>query len=115
MVTPSLVIIGEPNFLSRTTLRPFGPSVTLTESASLLTPRSSARRASVLKARVLAAMDILPELLRCAGLLNGGCGATADPTSPAAGPTQSAPAPRATGAESEERTTCRERRGRHAR
>src|SRR5438105_3815064 len=29
-VTPSLVIVGEPNFLSRITLRPFGPRVTLT-------------------------------------------------------------------------------------
>src|SRR6266851_669494 len=38
-VTPSLVIRGEPNFLSRTTLRPLGPSVTLTASARRLTPR----------------------------------------------------------------------------
>src|SRR6266702_2688977 len=38
-VTPSLVIKGEPNFLSRTTLRPLGPSVTLTASARRLTPR----------------------------------------------------------------------------
>src|SRR5262245_45758570 len=37
-VTPSLVIVGEPNFLSRTTLRPLGPRVTFTASASLLTP-----------------------------------------------------------------------------
>src|SRR5215831_580764 len=37
-VTPSLVIVGDPNFLSRTTLRPFGPSVTFTASASWLTP-----------------------------------------------------------------------------
>src|SRR5215207_4362207 len=44
--TPSFVIVGAPNFLSRTTLRPRGPSVTLTVSASLLTPASSARRAS---------------------------------------------------------------------
>src|SRR3954463_13663696 len=43
-VTPSLVIVGEPNFLSRTTLRPFGPRVTLTASASWLTPRSTAWR-----------------------------------------------------------------------
>jgi hypothetical protein len=33
-VTPSLVMVGEPNFLSRTTLRPFGPRVTFTASAS---------------------------------------------------------------------------------
>src|SRR3954454_123889 len=57
MVTPSLVMVGEPYFLPRTTLRPLGPSVTLTESASLLTPRSRARRASMSNARVLAAMS----------------------------------------------------------
>src|SRR2546423_5388994 len=45
MVTPSLVMVGAPNFLSRTTLRPLGPNVTFTASASLLTPASSARRA----------------------------------------------------------------------
>src|SRR5207247_6933595 len=43
-VTPSFVIVGDPNFLSRTTLRPLGPSVTLTASASWLTPRSTAWR-----------------------------------------------------------------------
>src|SRR6478672_4095454 len=43
-VTPSLVMVGEPNFLSRTTLRPFGPRVTFTASASWLTPRSTAWR-----------------------------------------------------------------------
>jgi hypothetical protein len=48
MVTPSLVIVGAPNFLSRTTYRPFGPRVTLTASATALTPRSSERRASSL-------------------------------------------------------------------
>ena len=46
MDTPSLVIVGAPNFLSSTTLRPLGPMVTRTASASLLTPASSARRAS---------------------------------------------------------------------
>ena len=45
-VTPSLVIRGEPNFLSSTTLRPRGPRVTLTASASALTPRMIAARAS---------------------------------------------------------------------
>src|SRR4051812_24453120 len=54
MVTPSLVIVGAPNFLSRTTLRPRGPRVTLTVSASLSTPRSSARRASSLELMILA-------------------------------------------------------------
>ena len=46
MVTPSLVISGAPNFLSSTTLRPLGPRVTLTVSARMLTPASSALRAS---------------------------------------------------------------------
>src|SRR3954454_4908932 len=54
MVTPSLVIVGAPHFLSITTLRPFGPSVTLTASASLFTPRSSALRAWSSNCRVLA-------------------------------------------------------------
>jgi hypothetical protein len=40
--TPSLVTVGAPKDLSRTTLRPFGPNVTLTASASTLTPRSLA-------------------------------------------------------------------------
>jgi hypothetical protein len=38
-VTPSFVIVGEPNVLSRMTLRPFGPRVTLTALARRLTPR----------------------------------------------------------------------------
>lgn len=37
-VTPSLTILGEPNLLSSTTLRPLGPSVTPTTLASLSTP-----------------------------------------------------------------------------
>ena len=45
-VTPSLVMTGEPNFFSRTTFRPLGPSVTLTASASRFTPRSTAWRES---------------------------------------------------------------------
>ncbi len=45
IVTPSLVMVGAPNFLSITTLRPLGPSVTLTVSASLSTPASRPRRA----------------------------------------------------------------------
>src|SRR5882762_6745547 len=45
-VTPSLVIVGLPNFLSMTTLRPLGPSVAFTASAMMLTPLSSALRAS---------------------------------------------------------------------
>src|SRR5205807_1392714 len=53
-VTPSLVIVGEPNFFSMTTLRPRGPRVTLTASASLLTPRRMAWRASSLYVILLA-------------------------------------------------------------
>ncbi len=45
-VTPSLVMVGEPNFLSRMTFRPLGPSVTLTASARALTPFRTAPRAS---------------------------------------------------------------------
>src|SRR4051794_24756896 len=46
MVTPSLVTTGEPVIFSRMTLRPFGPSVDLTASASLSTPVCSRVRAS---------------------------------------------------------------------
>ena len=45
-VTPSLVLVGAPNFFSRTTFRPRGPRVTLTASASLFTPRRMACRHS---------------------------------------------------------------------
>ncbi len=43
--TPSFVIVGAPHFFSSTTLRPLGPMVTRTESASLFMPASRARRA----------------------------------------------------------------------
>ena len=43
-VTPSLVIVGDPNDLPMMTLRPLGPSVTLTALASPLTPRRIAWR-----------------------------------------------------------------------
>src|SRR5581483_4155349 len=56
IVTPSLVIVGAPHFLSRTTLWPLGPSVSATVSASLLTPASSERRASSLNFRSLDAI-----------------------------------------------------------
>ena len=46
-VTPSLVTRGAPKDLSRTTLRPFGPSVTFTALARISTPRSIRSRASV--------------------------------------------------------------------
>ena len=45
-VTPSLVMRGAPKDLSRTTLRPFGPSVTFTALARISTPRSIRSRAS---------------------------------------------------------------------
>src|SRR4030095_9806777 len=59
-VTPSLVIVGLPNFLSSTTLRPLGPSVTLTARAMVLTPRRSAARASSLKTSCLGISMFLP-------------------------------------------------------
>src|SRR5690606_8388 len=46
MVTPSLVMSGDPNFLSNTTFLPLGPRVIFTIFASLLTPLSSAFLAS---------------------------------------------------------------------
>ena len=53
-VTPSLVTVGPPNFLSRMTLRPFGPRVTLTASASWLTrggwPAATVRRSTIVLA-----------------------------------------------------------------
>ena len=44
MVTPSLVTSGEPVIFSRMTLRPLGPSVLFTASASWSTPACSRRR-----------------------------------------------------------------------
>src|SRR3954454_11849798 len=45
METPSLVMVGAPHFFSNTTLRPLGPRVTRTASASWFIPDSRARRA----------------------------------------------------------------------
>src|SRR2546425_7158609 len=45
-VTPSLVTVGAPHDFSSTPLRPRGPRVTVTASASPLTPRSTLARAS---------------------------------------------------------------------
>ena len=64
IVTPSLVIVGEPNFLSSTTLRPLGPIVTLTASASLSMPRLSERRAVSSKMSCLDNVSVLLESLR---------------------------------------------------
>src|SRR5215831_7430248 len=55
-VTPSLVMRGAPKLLSSTTLRPFGPRVTLTALARMSTPRSILSRASVENLTSLAAM-----------------------------------------------------------
>src|SRR5687768_8735810 len=56
MVTPSLVIVGAPHFLSRTTLRPLGPRVMATVSARRFTPRSKALRASSSNFSIFAGM-----------------------------------------------------------
>ena len=56
-VTPSLVMRGAPNDLSSTTLRPFGPSVTFTALARILTPRSMRSRASAANFTSLAAIS----------------------------------------------------------
>ena len=61
--TPSLVIVGAPHFFSRTTLRPFGPSVILTAFASWSMPRSNARRASSSNEMILAAIPSYPPVL----------------------------------------------------
>src|SRR5262245_29011888 len=53
-VTPSWVTVGAPHFLSRATLRPRGPSVTLTAFASASMPVFNWRRASASKIRSLA-------------------------------------------------------------
>src|SRR5208282_3887337 len=59
-VTPSLVMRGAPYDLSRTTLRPFGPSVTFTALLRISTPRSIRSRASEEKRTSLADMMFNP-------------------------------------------------------
>ena len=44
--TPSLVIVGAPKLLSKTTFLPLGPKVTLTAFANMFTPRAIFARAS---------------------------------------------------------------------
>src|SRR3984957_5731915 len=61
-VTPSLVMRGAPYDLSRITLRPFGPSVTLTALLRISTPRSIRSRASEEKRTSLADMMFNPWL-----------------------------------------------------
>src|SRR5215207_4507458 len=69
-VTPSLVIRGAPKLFSSTTLRPLGPSVTLTASLRVWTPLSILARASVENRTSLAAIAAV-SLLRW---LSGGLG-----------------------------------------
>src|SRR5215213_3703705 len=72
-VTPSLVIRGAPKLLSSTTLRPLGPSVTLTASARIVTPLSIRVRASVENLTSLAAIGAVSlTVLRSGGLGLGG-------------------------------------------
>src|SRR5207248_1462031 len=73
-VTPSLVIRGAPKDLSSTTLRPLGPSVTLTASARMSTPRNMRSRASTENFTSLAAILLLRYVRmrrRLRGLLAG--------------------------------------------
>ena len=60
-VTPSLVMRGAPYDLSITTLRPFGPSVTLTALARISTPRNILSRASEENFTSLAAIWVSSE------------------------------------------------------
>src|SRR5215204_6340778 len=69
-VTPSLVMRGAPYDLSSRTLRPLGPSVTLTALARTSMPRSMRSRASPLNLISLAAMFGIPWL--CGFLLRDG-------------------------------------------
>src|SRR6185312_6023230 len=56
--TPSLVTVGAPNERSSTTLRPLGPSVTLTASARMFRPLIIRTRAFSLNLTSLAAMSL---------------------------------------------------------
>ncbi len=58
--TPSLVTVGAPKDFSRTTLRPLGPSVTLTASARMLTPATMRLRALSPNLTSFAAMSSIP-------------------------------------------------------
>jgi hypothetical protein len=57
-VTPSLVTVGEPQLFSMMTLRPRGPSVTLTVLARMLSPLAMLWRALCAKTISLAAMTL---------------------------------------------------------
>src|SRR5512140_1267221 len=56
--TPSLVTVGAANERSSTTLRPFGPRVTLTASPTMFTPAIMRTRAASLNLTSLAAMCV---------------------------------------------------------
>src|SRR5262245_16581827 len=72
-VTPSLVVRGAPKDLSRITLRPLGPRVTLTALARISTPRSMRSRASLENLTSLAAIYRLLEVVeRLLGSSGGG-------------------------------------------
>src|SRR6266516_122995 len=79
IVTPSLVTTGEPVIFSRMTLRPFGPSVDFTASASWSTPASSRPRASSSKRSSLAIALLLRRSECLQGCLRNEDGAAADP------------------------------------
>src|SRR4026208_1936757 len=65
IVTPALVIVGLPNFLSRTTLRPFGPMVTFTASARRSMPFLSDRRA--VSSKLICLAKVIPPEMSCLG------------------------------------------------
>jgi len=57
--TPSFVTVGAPNFLSRTTRRPFGPRVAMTAREIFSTPVTNDLRASSLNCNCFAILYIL--------------------------------------------------------
>src|SRR5438874_6729013 len=59
-VTPSLVTMGAPQDFSIITLRPFGPRVTVTESARIFTPSRIFSRASIPNLKLFAAIAFSP-------------------------------------------------------
>src|SRR3712207_1296981 len=81
-VTPSLVTRGAPKLFSSTTLRPLGPSVTLTASARMSTPRSIFSRAvdeNLTSFAAISASSCSVLSVRCgSGGLPGGAGLVDD-------------------------------------
>ena len=59
-VTPSLVMCGDPYARSITTLRPLGPSVTLTASARTFTPSTNLARPALPNTTVFATIVYSP-------------------------------------------------------